>query len=195
VSALGTSWHTVSLTFSGSAISARIDGTTVTSLNDSTWSAGQVGLATSQGETAQFDNLRITAVNGPVPPATAGPLIGVGSGRCLDVPGQSRTNGTQVTIWDCNGGANQQWGEQSGALQVYGNKCLDVLGHSTAPGSKVAIWDCTGGANQQWHVNTDGTIVGVESGLCLDVTGARTANGTPVEIWTCNGGSNQKWRR
>jgi hypothetical protein len=42
-------------------------------------------------------------------------------------------------------------------------------------------------------VNSDGTIVGVGSGLCLDVTGASTANGAAVEIWTCNGGSNQKW--
>ncbi|MBB2741710.1 UNVERIFIED_ORG: hypothetical protein FHR35_001530 [Microbispora rosea subsp. rosea] len=36
-------------------------------------------------------------------------LRGVASDRCLDVPGSPRTNGTQVTIYDCNGGANQQW--------------------------------------------------------------------------------------
>jgi hypothetical protein len=159
------------------------------------WSVGQIGIGTSQGETAQFDNLSITPVAGP-PPPVSGRLVGVGSGRCLDVPNQSQTNGTQVIIWDCNGGANQQWTQLSnGALQVYGTKCLDVLGHATAPGSPVAIWDCNGGANQRWTVNTDGTIVGVESGLCLDVTGQGTANGTLVEIWTCNGGSNQRWSR
>jgi alpha-glucosidase len=131
---------------------------------------------------------------GSTPPPAKG-IVGVGSGRCLDVPGQSQTNGTQLDIFDCNGGANQQWTRlPNGALQVYGSKCMDVLGHATAPGSKVAIWDCNGGANQQWRFNADGTIVGVESGLCLDVTGAATANGTLVEIWTCNGGSNQKWQ-
>jgi hypothetical protein len=57
----------------------------------------------------------------------------------------------------------------------------------------VEIWTCNNGANQQWRVNSDGTVVGVQSGLCLDVTGAATANGTAVELWTCNGGSNQKW--
>jgi Ricin-type beta-trefoil lectin domain-like len=36
-------------------------------------------------------------------------LRGVGSGRCLDVPGASQANGTQVQIYDCSGGANQQW--------------------------------------------------------------------------------------
>jgi O-glycosyl hydrolase len=196
VGAPGTNtWHNLALTFSGSTITAQVDGATVTTVTDTAWSVGQIGIGTSQGETAQFDNLSITPVAGP-PPPVSGRLVGVGSGRCLDVPNQTQTNGTQVAIWDCNGGANQQWTQLSnGALQVYGTKCLDVLGHATAPGSPVAIWDCNGGANQRWTVNADGTIVGVESGLCLDVTGQGTANGTLVEIWTCNGGSNQRWSR
>jgi hypothetical protein len=127
---------------------------------------------------------------------STGVLRGVGSNRCLDVPGQSTTNGTLLEIWDCNGGANQQWTYLSnGELQVYGNKCLDVPNHATAAGTRVEIWDCNGGANQQWILNANGTVVGRESGLCLDVTGAGTANGTPVEIWGCNGGSNQQWTR
>ena len=194
--ALGTgSWHNLALTFSGSTITAQIDAATVTTITDATWSTGQVGVGTSQTETAQFDNLSITAVAGPPPPVT-GRFLGTGSGRCLDVPGQSTTNGTQLEIWDCNGGTNQQFAQLSnGALQVYGTKCLDVPGHATAAGTKVDIWDCDGGTNQQWRVTSDGTIVGVESGLCLDVIGAGTANGTLVEIWTCTGGSNQKWSR
>jgi hypothetical protein len=196
VAALGTNtWHKLTLTFSGTNITAIIDTTTVATITDSVWSVGQVGIGTSQTETAQFDNLSIVAVAGP-PPPISGPLVGAGSGRCLDVPNVSMTNGTQVEIWDCNGGSNQQWTQlSSGALRVYTNKCLDVIGHATAPGSKVAIWDCNGGANQQWRVNADGTIVGVESGLCLDVIGAGTANGVLIDIFTCNGGANQRWSR
>jgi hypothetical protein len=192
--ALGTnSWHNLALTFSGSTITAQIDGATVATVTDSGWFVGQVGLGTSQAETAQFDNLSVTAVSGP-PPPVSGRLVSAQSGRCLDVPNASTTNGTQVEIWDCNGGGNQQWTRLSnGELQVYGNKCLDVGGHATAPGSPVSIWDCNGGANQQWTVNSNGTIVGVESGLCLDVTGQATANGTLMEIWTCTGGANQTW--
>jgi hypothetical protein len=188
-------WHTLALTFSGSTITAQVDGTTLVSFTDTAWSVGQVGFGTSQTETAQFDNLSVTAVAGP-PPPSSGRLMGVQSGRCLDVPNQSQTNGTAVAIWDCNGGVNQNWTLLSnGGLQVYGTKCLDVLNHATAPGSTVAIWDCSGATNQRWTFNADGTIVGVESGLCLDVTGQGTANGTSVKIWTCNGGANQRWTR
>ncbi len=127
---------------------------------------------------------------------TSGILRGTASNRCLDVPNQATTNGTLLDIWDCNGGANQQWTYLSnGEIQVYGTKCLDVPGHATTAGTRVEIWDCNGGGNQQWTLNSDGTVVGRESGLCLDVTGGGTANGTSMEIWTCNGGSNQKWAR
>jgi hypothetical protein len=153
------------------------------------------GIGASQGETAQFDNLGVTAVAGP-PPPDSGRLVGAGSGRCLDVTGQATSNGSPVAIWDCNGGANQQWTRlANGSLQVYGTKCLDVRNHATAPGSAVAIWDCTGGTNQRWTWGADGAIVGAESGLCLDVNGQGTANGTRVQVWTCNGGANQRWTR
>jgi hypothetical protein len=36
-------------------------------------------------------------------------LVNPASGRCLDDPNSSTTNGTQLEIWDCNGGANQRW--------------------------------------------------------------------------------------
>jgi alpha-galactosidase len=128
------------------------------------------------------------------PPSTT-VLRGVGSNRCLDDPASNTTNGTQVIIWDCNGGTNQQWTYTSGnQLQVLG-KCLDALNNGTTAGTKVVIYDCNSGTNQQWLLNSDNTVTGVQSGLCLDVTGAATANGTLVELWTCNGGNNQKWTR
>ncbi|MFE9451961.1 non-reducing end alpha-L-arabinofuranosidase family hydrolase [Streptomyces sp. NPDC006739] len=132
-------------------------------------------------------------VAGPAQAATSGALRGGGSGRCLDVPNASQTDGTFLQIWDCTGGANQQWTLTDSGQLTTGNKCLDVPGHATTAGTKVEIWACNGGANQQWRVNADGTIVGVESGLCLDVSGGATANGTAVQLWSCNGADNQKW--
>jgi Ricin-type beta-trefoil lectin domain/Glycosyl hydrolases family 43 len=141
----------------------------------------------------------IDTATGTATGGTAGsPAVvrGVASNRCLDVPNNSTTNGTQVDIWDCNGGSNQAWTlTSSKELQVYGSKCLDVAGAATAAGTKVEIYDCNGGTNQQWNLNSDGTITGVGSGLCLDVVSAATANGSLIDIWTCNGGSNQKWSR
>nr|BFE57865.1 glycoside hydrolase family 97 protein [Dactylosporangium thailandense] len=121
-------------------------------------------------------------------------LKGVQSGRCADVPGAVQTSGTQLALWDCNGGSNQAFTlSASKQLQVYGTKCLDVAGASTDSGAKVQIWDCNGQTNQQWTVNADGTVVGVGSGKCLDATANGTVNGTLLEIWSCNGGDNQKW--
>jgi endoglucanase len=124
--------------------------------------------------------------------AAATTIKGTASGRCVDVPGGSRTNGTQIELWDCNGGSNQSFTYTSAKLfQVYGSKCLDANG--TGAGAKVQIWDCNGGANQQWNIHADGTVTGVQSGLCLDATGGAIANGTLIELWSCNGGGNQKW--
>ncbi|MFF9280439.1 non-reducing end alpha-L-arabinofuranosidase family hydrolase [Streptomyces griseosporeus] len=144
--------------------------------------------------TAVLAALAALLVATPAQAATSGPLRGVGSNRCIDVPGASQTDGTSLQLYDCWGGTNQQWTlTDSNQLTVYGSKCLDVPGHATTAGTRVQIWSCSGGANQQWRVNSDGTVVGVESGLCLEAAGAGTANGTAVQLWTCNGGSNQKW--
>ena len=128
------------------------------------------------------------------PGSGAGRIVGAGSGRCVDVPGNSQTGGTQVQLYDCNGASGQQWTYTSaGELRVFGSYCLDANGQGTSNGTKAIIWSCNGQQNQKWTLGSNGTITGVQSGLCLDATGAGTANGTLIELWTCNGGSNQKW--
>ncbi|WP_425402710.1 endo-1,4-beta-xylanase [Glycomyces tenuis] len=133
----------------------------------------------------------------PPPSGDGGPLRGVGSGRCLDVPNQSTQNGTQVQIYDCWSGSNQQWTyTDAGELTVYSGssrKCLDAEGAGTANGTLAIIWDCHGGSNQRWNLNANGSITNVQSGLCLDVSGYGTANGSLVHLWSCHGGTNQQW--
>jgi beta-galactosidase len=147
--------------------------------------------AASETEPAGFDN---SALWGQQPTGTGSQIVGGQSGRCVDVPNASTTNGTQVQLWDCGTGSNQRWTLTSGKqLQVYGTKCLDASGAGTSNGTQVIIWDCNGQANQQWNINSNGTITGVQSGLCLDANGAGTANGTKIILWTCNGGANQQW--
>ncbi|UOX90795.1 PQQ-dependent sugar dehydrogenase [Amycolatopsis sp. FBCC-B4732] len=133
----------------------------------------------------------------PAAEAAAGAtVVGVASGRCLDVVGNSTTPKTRVNIYDCVGQANQQWTlTPAGELRVYDDaQCLDVAGQRTTAPADVQIYPCNGGANQKWKINADGSITGVQSGLCLDVTGAGTANSTLVGLWTCTGQDNQKWR-
>ncbi|MCP2170475.1 non-reducing end alpha-L-arabinofuranosidase family hydrolase [Goodfellowiella coeruleoviolacea] len=127
----------------------------------------------------------------------SGAVRAVAANRCLDVPNSSTTTGTQLQIWDCHSGANQQWTRTTtGELSVYSGdsrRCLGTSGGGTSAGTAAVIASCDGGGNQRWNVNGNGTITNVQSGLCLDVNGAATANGTSVIIWTCNGGSNQQW--
>jgi serine/threonine protein kinase len=130
-------------------------------------------------------------------PPVAAPLVVDGSGKCLDVPGRATENGTAVTIFDCNGGDNQEWTfTAAGELRVYdGAKCLDARLAGTEPGTSVDIHDCNGGPNQKWTFGTDRSITGEQSGLCLDVVGGGADFGTPVVLWTCAGGANQHWRQ
>ncbi|OKJ73206.1 endo-1,4-beta-xylanase [Streptomyces sp. CB02460] len=122
----------------------------------------------------------------------SGQLKGVGSGRCVEVPNSATADGTAVQLYDCGGAANQKWEHTAaGELRVYGNKCLDAGGSGS--GARIQIYSCWGGDNQKWRLNSDGTVVGVQSGLCLDAVGTGTANGTKIQLYSCGNGSNQRW--
>ncbi|MGW4945691.1 ricin-type beta-trefoil lectin domain protein [Actinoplanes sp. NPDC004185] len=166
----------------------------------------------TNGDRGNVVNNNVTVTNGSWPAgaqavmAAAGPqrggspqstgIVGVQSGRCVEVPGGATANGTQTQLGDCTGAAGQTWTYTAAKqLTVYGNKCLDASGAGTSNGTAVIIWDCNGQPNQQWNLNAAGTITGVASGLCLDATGAATAAGTKINLWSCNGGANQRWTR
>jgi hypothetical protein len=195
VSAPGTgTWQHLALTFNGTTITAAINGSTVTTVNDSTYASGMIGFGVNGYQTDQFDNLSVTPAGGSTGGGgTTGPItVGDDSAKCVDDNGQSSANGTKIQMWDCNGGANQQWTVASdGTLQVYG-KCMDITGANYSNGTTIELWDCNGGANQQWKAS-NGTLVNPASGKCLDDPGSNTANGTQLDLWTCNGGTNQQW--
>ncbi|MEJ3747538.1 ricin-type beta-trefoil lectin domain protein [Actinomycetes bacterium KLBMP 9797] len=131
-----------------------------------------------------------------LPPAPPGEqLRGVGSGRCVDVPGFSTTSGTQLDLWDCNGGGNQSWDlTASKELRIYGTKCMTVGGTGTTAGDPVIISDCTGAAAQQWNHTADQALTSVANPqLCLNAAG--TGNGTPITVATCDASANQAWTR
>jgi hypothetical protein len=87
-------------------------------------------------------------------------IVGVGSGKCLDVYGGSQANGATVDIWTCNGQGNQLWDDFPGsahdlldhATVASGNtKTLEVFGQSYANGGRVDIWDDPSSTTKGWY--------------------------------------------
>ncbi|MFE2641125.1 endo-1,4-beta-xylanase [Streptomyces nigra] len=175
---------------------SRCLGVTVWGVRDSdSWRASDTPLLfNNDGSKKAAYSAVLNALNGgtttPPPTGDGGQIKGVASGRCLDVPNASTSDGTQIQLYDCHYNSNQQWAvTDSGEIRVYGNKCLDAAG--TGNGAAVQIYSCWGGDNQKWRVNSDGSIVGVQSGRCLDAAGS--GNGARIQLYSCSGGSNQRW--
>jgi len=120
--------------------------------------------------------------------STSGIFKGL-AGKCLDSGGTA--SGSRAVLWDCNGGANQQWTLSSGQIVGPGGKCLDVSGGVSANNTPIILFDCHGSANQQWTLK-NGEIVGL-GGRCVDVSQALTANGTGLILFDCHGQPNQLW--
>ena len=177
-----TNWTTNSSTNITNGDRGNVVNNNVTVTNNN-WPAGAQAVRASAGPESGSGDTR------------TGRIIGAQSGRCIEVPGATTSNGTQTQLWDCTGATHQTWTATAGKqLTVYGGtKCLDANGQGASNGTAVIIWDCNGQPNQQWNINANGTITGVQSGLCLDAVGAGTANGTKVNLWSCHGGTNQQW--
>jgi len=133
----------------------------------------------------------------PPPPPTGptGRILGVNSGRCLDVANANSADGTAVQIYDCNGTNAQSWliGSDN-TLRALG-KCLTTVGGGTTDHTLVEIRTCTGSVGQKWerYGTNSNSLRNPNSGRCLDVLGFQTANGSRPGLWECNGLSNQQW--
>ncbi|WP_225889198.1 RICIN domain-containing protein [Streptomyces resistomycificus] len=120
------------------------------------------------------------------------------SGKCLDVAGGAKTNGTAVQLYTCNGGAAQKWevyGDDEGLhlRNVNSLKCLDVSGTDTANGTKIQIWTCNSSPAQTWEYNLRAAtpLKNVGTGKCVDL--ATYTNGQDTRLWTCAGTTPQKF--
>ncbi|MEJ3747639.1 RICIN domain-containing protein [Actinomycetes bacterium KLBMP 9797] len=127
------------------------------------------------------------------------------SGQCLDVVSQATADGTEVSQYTCNGGANQHWQALdlgTGYHQLiarHSNKCLTVPSSSTADGVRVTQQTCGSGTNQQWQLTDLGggyfRVAARHSGKCLDIVSGSTATGTRAIQYACGSGTNQQWQR
>ena len=120
-------------------------------------------------------------------------------GKCLDVAGAKKTDGTPVQLYTCNNTAGQQWrleasGDAYALIDVNSQKCLDVQSSNPANGTKIQIWTCNGSKAQQWNfdVRAAGELRNVVTDKCLDLH--TFDNSQDSWLWTCNGTNPQKFR-
>jgi hypothetical protein len=203
VTAPGTgTWSKLALTFDGSTITAAVNGTTVGSVTDSSYSQGQVGLGVDGWQTDEFSDLSITPVdNAPV--AATYEILNANSGLALATAGASTASGAGIVQATANSSADQQWqllGNGTGydeLRNVASGLVLDVPASSNTEGVQLDQWAANGGANQQWAVQANGdgtyTLTSESSGQVVDVANNATSSGATVDQWPANGGANQKW--
>ena len=121
---------------------------------------------------------------------TASPL-GSGSGKCIDNPGNSTTDRTQITIYTCNNTPAQllEWAED-GSLKLRPStsteKCIDNSNGSSADGNPIIIYTCNGTVAQKWTMTNDGKIMNPVTGKCLENPGNSTTDGTGIVLTSCN---------
>jgi poly(3-hydroxybutyrate) depolymerase len=130
-------------------------------------------------------------------------LVGLQSGKCVQIQGGSTASNARLEIATCDGSTKQQFRAESMGSGFYrlrnvnSNLCVDVSGASTADGASIIQFACGTGSNQQWSF-TDVTggerVTARHSGKVLDVIAGGTANGALLDQWTSNGGGNQVFK-
>ncbi|MEU5438214.1 RICIN domain-containing protein [Streptomyces sp. NPDC020719] len=128
------------------------------------------------------------------------------SGKCLDVPGWSKSWGTPVDQWSCVNQANENWiiyRAKTVHLEplyeiknVNSGLCLNIKDASKRRGAAVIQWPCDKSADNELFYKTiqanDSAIwTNRNSKLCLNVAGNSKANGARLTQWTCNGSFNE----
>jgi hypothetical protein len=157
--------------------------------------------------------LAVAFLAAPPPAAAAVSFTSTGvnrnGGNCLDLPGGSTTDGTQLRAFSCGSGANQNFGFSPlpGSSDTYtittrSGQCVDVHGASTADNAAIIQWPCHGGTNQRWRLTpvtvsgTDKTfnLVSVGSGKCVTPSGGSSASDTGLVQLPCATASGRVWR-
>lgn len=128
--------------------------------------------------------------------------------KCVSLGnGGSTANNTNLVIYTCNDGDEQQWAfESAGNYYRIKNgkagtgKCVSVAGGGgTSQGDAVVLYTCTGGPEQDWSTIAYGfgyLVVNRKSGYTWSLAdGGSTANNTHIIQWRqLDSAPEQVWR-
>ncbi|WNG27144.1 hypothetical protein F0U62_26370 [Cystobacter fuscus] len=126
------------------------------------------------------------------------------SGRVIDVPGASTSDGVALTQFSNWGVDNQRWllesmGDGFFTLRArHSGKCMDVAGASMTAGTNVVQHTCNGGDNQRFRLLPYGNgyfaIQAKHSNQCLDIAGGSMDDGGSLIQWPCSWTANESFR-
>jgi hypothetical protein len=129
-------------------------------------------------------------------------IVGEQSGKCLNIPLSSTSDGALLEILTCTGGANQLFRPATAPggytfTNVNSGKCLDAV--NTTKGTRLAQSTCNGSLTQVFlplSVIRSGyyTMNNAASTYCIDVESGITYENTVVHQWSCTGATNQSWQ-
>jgi alpha-tubulin suppressor-like RCC1 family protein len=128
---------------------------------------------------------------------TASP-VSSSSGKCIDNPNNSSTDGTALRILDCNNSTAQmlEWAENGSLIfrpDSLTVKCMDNANASTANGNAIRLWTCNGTIAQKWTMNNVGQIENGVAGKCLDNPGNTATSGTLLQLYDCSTAAGDVW--
>jgi hypothetical protein len=123
-------------------------------------------------------------------------IINPQSGKALDVAYSGTDNGTNIHLWERNGGGAQIWHytQDQELINPQSGKALDVAFSGTDNGTNIHLWERNGGGAQKWVFMADRSIVNPQSGKALDVASSGSENGTNIHLWERNGSGAQNWQ-
>lgn len=130
-----------------------------------------------------------------------GKIVNAASGMCLDDPGFATANGTQLDIWPCDDGTNQQWTipysrrASTGYMKtkISSSKCVADNSDVTTNGNPITINDCLGNNAQYWDLTSTATFQLHGQSGCITPDGDGMVNATKLVYHTCDGDPSQVW--
>lgn len=139
--------------------------------------------------------------------------VGDGGTYVLDVAGKKSGNGTNIDIYQYNGGTNQQFmftHNDDGSYKIRTrvsdkNSAVEVADASSVSGANIQEWEVNGTNCQDWILEpaTDSgcvmdetlmyTFENVNSRMVMDIENGSMTDNTNVRQWNSNGNACQKW--
>lgn len=123
----------------------------------------------------------------------------------LDANGAIANNGTNIQLYQSNGGLSQKWivkYQKDGYYQITStindNYALDVNGAIFSNSVNIQLWDKSNSVAQKWYIKDDGNgyykLISYNQNYSLDANGAIAANFTNIQLWNSSNSLAQKFR-